>query len=252
VDLVEARRAEGELRRELGAARRRVALLEAVEVENAHLRALLDLEARNPAHDLEAARVVGAGLDPGVSVLRIDEGALDGLERGFPVLSGAGLVGRVLDVGWTTAEVQLVADPRVSVPAQILRTGARGRLRGRGDGLDFGLVLSEVLRSDDVRPGDRVVTSGLGGIYPPGIPIGRVTRLFTKEGVPHRFADVAPFVDFSRLEAVEVILEAAPGRPLVTPEPLLPPSLRAAPDAGPRAPPSSPWPPDAPDAGGRD
>lgn len=250
VDVVDARANEGALRRELALERRRRAALEVLEVENAHLRALLDLEAKNPSHDLQAAEIIGAGLDPGARVLRIDKGALHGLERGHPVLSGQGLVGRVLDVAWTTAELQLIADPRVSVPAKVLRTGARGRLRGRGGTLDFRLVLSEVLRSDDVRPGDRVVTSGLGGIYPPGIPVGIVTRLFTEEGVPHRFADVVPHVDFARLEAVDVLVRPSPSVPLVTPEPLLPPALRARPDGGSMdLGLTEPWPPVRPDAG---
>lgn len=251
IDLVDARRVEGELRRDLGRERRRVAALEVLEVENAHLRALLELEAANPEPELRAARVIGLGLDPGTEVVRVDQGALDGLRRGAPVLNGEGLVGRVLEVGWTSADVQLLADPRVSVPAKVLRTGARGRVRGAG-GRAFGLELSEVLRSDDVQPGDRVVTSGLGGIYPPGIPIGVVTRPFTKEGVPHRFADIAPHADFARLDALEILLTPAPARPLVTPEPLLPPALRARPDAGASGPGLGAWPPrdpDAPDAG---
>lgn len=229
VDLVDARRSEGELRRELGRARRRLAELEVVEVENAHLLELLDLQDRNPDAELLAARVIGAGLGPSARVLRVDRGALDGVERGDPVLAGQGLVGRVLDVAWTTSDVQLVADPRMSVAVEALRTGARGRLEGRGGDASFSLELSEVLRSDDLEPGDRVITSGLGGTYPPGLPVGIVTRIFTREGVPHRFADVAPFVDFARLGAVDILRVVRPEQPLATPEPLLPPALRAEP-----------------------
>lgn len=248
VDLTEARATEVELRRSLAEERRARMALEVLEVENEHLRALLELSAMNPEHDLVAARIIAAGHDPTVSVLRIDKGGLHGLSRGDPVLGAEGLVGRVLSVAWTTADVQLLADPRVSVPAQSLRTGARGRLEGTGDRERFGLVLSEVLRSDDLQAGDRIMTSGLGGTYPRGVPIGIVTRVFTEDGVPHRFADVAPFVDFARLEMVEILRTAAPGIRLVTPEPLLPPALRASPpDAGPRD--VGTWPPSPPDAG---
>ena len=226
-DLAEARRREGVLRRALLDAERKRAALEALEKENEHLRTLLELKRRNPDHRLAAARVIGARLDPGVGLLTIDKGAMDGIRGGLPVVSGAGLVGRVVEVAWTTADLQLIADPRVSIPAKILRTGARGRLRGRGG--DFRLVLSEILRSDDLRRGDRVVTSGLGGMYPVGIPIGTVTRLFTEKGVPHRFADVAPSVDFDRIEAVSVVVTAAKDVPVVTPELLLPPELRERP-----------------------
>lgn len=227
VDLADAHESLGAVRRELLEARRRTTELELLEVENQHLRALLDLEASNPDRGLVAARVVGVGLDPAAKVLRVDRGALQGLKRGDPVIAGQGLVGRVLEVGWSSADVQLLADPRVSVQAKITRTGARGRLRGEGDGPDFQLLLSEVLRSDDVRVGDQVVTSGLGGVYPPHIPIGIVTRLFTREGVPHRFASVAPYVDFARVELFEVVTSTEAEAPLVTPEPLLPPALRS-------------------------
>lgn len=234
VDVVGARKREAELRRALSVARRRNAGLELLEVENQHLRALLDLEQANPGRGLVAARVVGAGLDPSTRVLRVDRGSLDRLHRGDPVIAGQGLVGRVLEVGWSSADVQLLADPRVSVQVKVARSGARGRLQGEGRGPEFALLLSEVLRSDDIREGDRVVTSGLGGIYPPGIPVGVVTRLFTEPGVPHRFAEVAPYVDFARLELLEVVTSTVRDSPLVTPEPLLPPALRAPAEDRPR------------------
>ncbi|MBX2813224.1 MAG: rod shape-determining protein MreC [Myxococcales bacterium] len=246
IDLVNARQNEIQLRRELGQERRRTLMLEALELENEHLRALLELEDVNQDHQLVAAKVVGGGLDPGVEVLRIDRGALNGLKRGFPVLSGEGLVGRVLDVAWTSADIQLLADPRVSVSAKVVRTGARGRLQGAGQGHEFGLVLSEVLRSDDMRLGDQVVTSGRGGIYPEGIPLGVITRVYMKEGVPHRFADVSPFADFARMEFIEVLIQSKPGIPLVTPEPLLPPALRASMEPVTPKVPAKPWPPQAP------
>ncbi len=241
VDVLDARAEADGLRERLGEAERRLASLEVAAIENEHLRALLGFEARNPDHRLVAARVIGAGLDPGVSVLRIDKGALHGLRRGQPVVSGQGLVGRILSAAWTTAEVQLVADPRVSVAAVVQRTGARGRLRGQGRA-DFLLLLSEVLRSDDLAPGDTVTTSGLSGVFPAGLTLGSVTRIFHEEGFPRRLADIAPAVDFARIGAVEVVLTPEPTLPLVTPEPLLPPALEAQ-TPRPTAPADSPWPP---------
>lgn len=251
VDVVDARRRQSVLRRELDREVGRRRALEALEVENEHLRALLDLEKANPAHEMVAARIIGASLDPGLVVVRVDRGALDGLARGFPIVTERGLVGRVLHVAWTTSEVQLISDPKVSVPVKALRTGARGRLEGNGSGVRFDLLLTEVLRSDDLRPGDRIVTSGLGGTFPANVPVGVVTRIFTRDGVPHRFADVVPFVDFARLEVVQVVRRPEKGRPLVTPDPLLPPALRELrPDGGLMD--LGPWPPEAtvsPDAG---
>lgn len=247
IDLVDARQNEAKLRLELSRVRRQSLMHEALKLENEHLRALLKLEEKNLDHTLVAAEVIGGGLDPGVEVLRIDRGALHGLDRGLPVLSGRGLVGRVLEVAWTSSDIQLIADPRVSVPAKVVRSGARGRLRGAGQGRDFGLTLSEVLRSDDMRPGDHIVTSGLGGIYPEGIPIGVVTNIYMKEGLPHRFADVVPFADFARLSFIEVLIRSVPEVPLVTPEPLLPPNLRSVDSS--ETPPLNfgPWPPVSPE-----
>lgn len=200
--------------------------LEALRRENAALRTSLKLQQDNPDATLLTARVIGVSTSPSARTLEINRGALDDIVQGAPVIAAQGLVGLVQRVGWTSSEVLLVADEKMSLHAQILRTRARGQLRGQGLGPDFQLELTEILRSDDLRPGDRVVTSGLGNVFPKGLAVGEVVALRTEPGVQHRVATVAPYVDFARLEQVTVVLASKDTARLVTPEPLRPPSLR--------------------------
>ncbi len=248
-DLNHAREENAKLRRELLVLRRERASLETVLIENQHLTALLELKEFNRDHELLTARVVAASIDPSAQTLTIDRGSLDSLRPGLPVVAAHGLVGRIQRVAWKSSQVLLLSSSQVSLPAKIVRSGARARLRGRGLRPNYSLELTEVLRSDDVKPGDQVVTSGLGGVYPPGISMGTVTGLRTKEGVPHRFADVEPTVQLDRVEFVQVVMTEAVGKALVTPEALLPQTLRPPVDAGPAYPDAEPWPPPVPDSG---
>ncbi|MCK6551893.1 rod shape-determining protein MreC, partial [Myxococcota bacterium] len=225
VDVVDARRENGELRRRLHAAEQKNDELQAIAVENEHLRAVLELEAKNPAVESLPANVIGAGTSPSARTIDIDRGALDRVGRGMVVISDAGLVGIVLRVGWTSSEVLLVADEKLELSATVVRSRARARLKGGGLVPGFGLELSEISRSDDVRPGDRLATSGLGGVFPKGIPIGEIKQVRTPTGAAYRLADVEPFVDFGRLEHVIVLLAAPKEEPIVTPGALLPAAL---------------------------
>lgn len=227
VDVVDARKENVELKMRMRDLERDRYRLEDLEIENTHYRQLLLVDKMNPYADLVAARVTGAGIAPSSRTIQIDRGALDGIARGQPVIDGRGLVGVVQKVGWKQAEVLLVADDKVSLHASVLRTRARGRIRGLGLQPGYRVQLTEVLRSDDVEKGDRIVTNGLGGVFPRGIPVGIVTDVRTEVGVQHRVADVEPFVDFARLESVAVITTEPPPALVATPEPLLPPSLQA-------------------------
>lgn len=227
VAVVGAREQSAELRRRVHALEREVDELAPLRAENEELRRLLEIAKDNPKLDLLGARVIGLGTSPSARTLEIDKGALDDVPQGAPVLGPNGLVGLVQRVAWTSSEVLLIADEKMSLHAQVLRTRARGRVRGQGLDPGFRLELTEILRSDDVRPGDRVVTSGLGRVFPKGLPVGEVVALRTEPGVQHRIADVAPYADFARLEWVSVVLEHAAEERVLTPEPLLPPSLRS-------------------------
>lgn len=232
VDVVQAREENVALRRALSAAERERDRLANLVDENASLRQLLALKELNPEATLVAAQVVGAGNSPFARTVDIDRGSLDGLTRGATVLAGQGLVGIVRRVGWTSAEVQLIADDTITFRAAVARTRAKGRVKGQGNVASFRLLLGEVLRSDDLAVGDRVETSGLDGVFPKGVPVGVVVAIDDDPGAQHRSAILEPYVDFARLEQVTVLVAAPKKAELVTPEPLLPPSLRPGFDGG--------------------
>jgi rod shape-determining protein MreC len=136
-----------------------------------------------------------------------------------PVLSPDGLVGRVVTVAGPYAKVQLITDRAASVGGMILRTRRQGVVRGGGRGGRGGLELDYVPLQADVRPGDRVLTAGIDGIYPRGIPIGTVVSVEQGGQLFHRI-QVAPVVDFGLLDQVyllereavpQSLKEAAPG-----------------------------------------
>lgn len=227
VDVVGARGENGELRRRVNFAEAERDRLRAFEDENAHLRGLLKIKDLNPKIEPVAANIIAAGSSPLSRTMEIDRGAIDNVQRGMPVISDQGLVGLVMRVGWTSSEIVLIADEKMMTWGRVVRSRARGRVHGKGLGPDFKLELTEVLRSDDVKVGDRIATSGLGGVFPSGIPIGEVTEVRTPTGAQHRIADVEPYVDFARLEHVAVLSgQLSEEDPLVMPDPLRPAALR--------------------------
>ncbi|HEX6901802.1 MAG TPA: rod shape-determining protein MreC [Thermoanaerobaculia bacterium] len=127
--------------------------------------------------------------------------------RNQPVLSPDGLVGRIISVSGSYAKVQLVTDGAASVGGMVLRTRRQGVVRGGRRG---GLELEFVPLQADVRPGDRVLTAGIDGIYPRGIPIGTVIKVEPGGQLFHRI-QLAPAVDFGSLDQVYLLdYETAP------------------------------------------
>ena len=132
VDLRSARLQSVDLRRQLTVLARERDRLEFLGEENERLRELLKLAESNPDAQLVTATVIGAGSALDRRTLTLDVGATDGVPRGAPVLAGQGLVGVVHRVAWTSCEVLLVADPRLTVMAHVVRNRARGRIAGAG------------------------------------------------------------------------------------------------------------------------
>ncbi len=225
VDLTDARQESVELRRQLTILARERDRLEFLGEENQRLRKLLELSDSNPDAQLVTATVIGAGSALTARTLTLDVGATDRVPRGAPVLAGQGLVGVVHRVAWTSCEVLLIADPRLTVMAHVVRNRARGRIQGAGAPPVQKLEFRDFLSADDVRMGDRISTSGLGGVLPKDIPIGVVRAVNEAGGVARPIADVEPYVDFARLEHATVVVRQPVPDILVTPEPILPRSL---------------------------
>ena len=156
----------------------------------------------------QAATVIGLGLSNRERTIWIDKGQPSGVTDGMAVVSAEGLVGRVVLVSGDHAKVMLVIDPRHSVGARLTGSGEVGVLTGRGpDSPRFELIDPTV----EVGHGEEVVTSGYDrGIYPPGIPIGRVDKAQEARDGLTQSATIEPFVDFSRLDFVRVLLDTGP------------------------------------------
>jgi len=172
-------------------------------LENRRLRALLGFRPSLPK-PLLPAQVVGKDLTGWFHTLTIDRGRQDGVEEGMAVLSVQGIVGQVMETSGHFSRVLLITDPNSAVAALVQRTRARGVVEGRGIG---GCVLKYVHRSEEVAPGDRVLSSGLDGVYPRGTTLGTVSRVRRKETELFQEVDLHPSVDFNKLEEILVVCE---------------------------------------------
>ena len=152
----------------------RQARLQVEAQENARLRGLLGASSRG-ALDVQLAPILDVDLDPTRQRLMLNAGRRNGVQVGQSVIDSDGLVGQVTEVTPTTAIVLLLTDPDHAVPVAVARTGVR--LVAYGTGRVDALELRNVPLSSDVRPGDVVITSGLGGRFPPGFPVGTIAAL---------------------------------------------------------------------------
>jgi rod shape-determining protein MreC len=195
------RRAEVDaLQRHLVTLAARSVRLDEVEQENARLRALLAFRERLAGEGL-AATVIGRDATGLARTLTIDRGERDGVTKGAAVLAPAGVVGQVFLVGSSTARVLLITDHNSGLDAIVQRTRARGIIEGA---LGEGCALKYVKRTEDLVGGDVIVTSGVDGIFPRGLPVGQIVTVDKRGQGLFQDASVTPFVDFERLEEVLV------------------------------------------------
>ncbi len=170
--------------------------------ENARLRRLLMLRDRLPLATL-AGEVIGREAGGWVRSLTVNRGRGDGIAQQTPVIVPDGLVGRVVQVHRGAAVIQLLNDPASTVGAVVQRTRTAGLVEGDAGGT----VRFKFMARDgaSVAPGDLVVTSGLGTLFPKGLPVGRVVKVEDKGSALFHFAVLTPAVDFSRVEEVLLV-----------------------------------------------
>jgi rod shape-determining protein MreC len=162
----------------------------------------------------KCANVIAKDSSPFIRYVTINVGQRDGVQIGMPVVGGGlALVGRVGEVSDATAQVQLLTDPNSFVNVRMVDTRATGTVAGTSEGA---LVLQNVPQTEEVKEGDLIVTSGLGGTLPQALPVGTVERVVSQDVETSQRAIIRPGVDFDRLEAVLVITHA---RQLPTPTP---------------------------------
>lgn len=207
------------LKRELAASRRALIRARVVDRENRRLKGLLGLTA-SIGDEVAVGRIVGSTFDSSRRLATLDAGSNDGVRIGQPVRSADGLIGRVVETGREAARVLLVTDGGNSVPVLLVRDGTPALATGRGDG-SIELKTLEVGESP-FRRGDVVVTSGVGGIYPPGIPVARVSSISRDLTIARPMADPAR-IDFAIVQSAYMPATSAP---------LNPPPPVPAPEAG--------------------
>ena len=177
--------------------------------ENGVLRELLGFK-RRAGQKLVAAEVIARDSTGWWQTLRLDRGARDGLAADLAVVTPDGLAGRIVEVSDHTADVLLVSDPSCRVAVRIPRTGSNGVLSGTGVRWNGQVVcrIDFINRNHAIRPGDEVVTSGLGGIFPPDLPVGYVETVETDAAGLYLRAEVLPRADLARMRHAFVL--AAP------------------------------------------
>lgn len=184
---------------------------EYLEQENQRLRAFLDMKARQPVTS-QAADILYAARDPFSRRVIIDKGLKDGLAMGQPVIDDVGVIGQITRVFPVTSEVTLLTDKNQAIPVQVRRNGLRAVLAGAGAGT---MELRFLAANADVLPGDILVTSGLDGVYLPGLPVAKISRI--DRDTSYAFARIVcePVAGVERYGHVLVLglPEAPPPRP---------------------------------------
>jgi rod shape-determining protein MreC len=166
------------LREQLLVSNTRIHRLEAVQLENQRLRALLG-GTRGLRLSVQLASLVDIDLDPFRHRIVLDAGSNRGVREGLAVIDGSGVVGQVIAVTALNSTAMLVSDPSHAVPVQVVRSGLRTIAYGTGR-IDQ-LLLPNIPLSADVRVGDQLITSGLGGTFPAGFPLAQITSLHPDE-----------------------------------------------------------------------
>lgn len=180
-------------------------LLEA-EATNRRLRELLDFRSQLPSGSTTAA-VIGNSASTWFHSFILDKGSADGVLKGMAVVSPVGVVGQVVAVASRSAKVLLITDHHSGVDVVVQRSRARGIVSGSPEN---GPVMKYVKRSEDVQEGDRLITSGLDGIFPKGLLVGTVAKVRKKGYGLFQYVGVTLAVDPSRIEEVLVVSAEVP------------------------------------------
>jgi len=176
--------------------------------------ALLDFGRTNPQYDYIAATVVGREISPFLQFIIIDKGTEDGDRYGMPVVTQQGLVGRVDAVIAGAARIKMITDSTSVVNVYLQSADIEAQLQGS---LTGDLFLDMMPVDEGVEPGDVVLTSGLGGNYPPNVFVGQVLSTQSRENALFQTASIQPIVDFKSINAVLVVnnFEAVDISPLI-------------------------------------
>ena len=211
------RQRNAELEGELADLQSQIIQLQQQVAETEQLAALVDFSRARAENTYKAASVIGRDPSPFLHYVLINAGSNDGILRGMPVVTNQGLIGRVDAVIADAARVQLITDPASRVNVRLQNAKTEASLVGSVSG---DMTVELIPQGVDVQRGDLVLTSGLGGGYPPDLIIGQVVRgsVLSRDFDLFQRATVQPVVDFNELDIVLVIVNFKP----VDPSPLEP------------------------------
>jgi len=208
-----------ELRNQLLIANARLTRLQTAALDNAQLRELLNVAERSGL-DVQLAPILDIDLDPVRQRLVLAAGSRDGVHIGQAVIDSGGLMGQVIATTGSNATVLLLTDPDHAVPVTVARNGVRLIVYGRGDTLE----LRDIPLSAGVEVGDEIVTSGLGGRFPAGFPVGKITALRPDDSHAFLVGELKPAAQLDRGRDVLLLRPGAAIR--------IPPNLRLQDEAG--------------------
>jgi len=175
--------------------------LDELRQENDRLKSLFSFKSGSD-YSLVVAQVIGKDSSNWSSSVIVDKGRNSGVESGRCVVTDAGLAGKVVEVGNATSKIMLISDPNSSVAALIQRSREQGIVSGTITGQ---LRLHFLAVDSDIKAGDTVITSGLGGIYPKGLVVGRIIEIGVDKGGLSKSCLVVPTVKLSKLEEVLIM-----------------------------------------------
>ncbi|MGD0021017.1 MAG: rod shape-determining protein MreC [Smithellaceae bacterium] len=155
-----------------------------------------------------SALVIGREQAALSKTILINKGSAHGLKIGMPVMAPPGLIGRLIDVSWHVSKVLLLIDENNNIGGILQRTRTQGIVSGAGA---HGCILKYIYKNQDVKEGDSVISSGMGGIFPKGLLIGKVSSVQKQNAGLFLKIDIAPFADFAKLEEVLVLASEEPG-----------------------------------------
>lgn len=204
--LVNTKKNNQELEKDVAYLRTKVAALQEVELENKRLRDALHFR-ETVEQRLLPAHVVAHDVSNDYFLIRIDKGEIDGVASGMGVISPSGLVGRVRRVTSRYADVLTLVDPTSNVDSVVQRSRARGIVSGQSKQLTC--KMKYVDRLEDVAVNDTVVSSGFGGIFPRGLLVGYVTAVIPNTNGILQTVTVKSAVDIYRLEEVFIVFPSA-------------------------------------------
>jgi rod shape-determining protein MreC len=171
------------------------------EATNRRLQQLLEFRSQLPSGSITAS-IIGNSASTWFQSCLLDKGSADGVRTGMAVVTPIGVLGRVVSVTARTAKVLLVTDPNSGVDVLVQRTRARGIVSGS---LESGTILKYVKRTEDIQEGDRLITSGVDGIFPKGLLVGTVIKVRKQSLGLFQYVEVLPAVISARAEEVLVV-----------------------------------------------